>query len=164
MVSVSESLLTESATADHLNKYISIDTKSSPPTPLPRIVRMIHCALAARSRLVPSRVRDSVMTNLRNLLASPEMVGLSSTQSLGSVQVLTLLCLCDDLNHADGLMASEAAWRNAGLASRTAFSVVGSSSGASSSPGLAPEHILNSYPVLSSQSSVQDLGCLYLYG
>ncbi|OCF35093.1 hypothetical protein I316_03133 [Kwoniella heveanensis BCC8398] len=123
VISVSESLLADKATPAHVDKYAAVDPRSTPPTPLPHIVRMVHCAIASCSRDVPERIRQSVRTSLHSLLLGPEMVKLTSTRCLGSVQVLLLLSMCEDLNGSDAGEARETAWQNIGTASRTAFAL-----------------------------------------
>ncbi|WWC87422.1 uncharacterized protein L201_002311 [Kwoniella dendrophila CBS 6074] len=94
VISVSESLLAVKANDSHVDKYAAVDPRSTPPTPLPLIVRMIHCAVAS---------------DLGNCL--------------GSVQVLILLSLCDDLNGANAGDASENVWQNVGTAARMGFAL-----------------------------------------
>lgn len=122
VISVSESLLADKASDEHVAKYASVDR--NPPTPLPHIVRMIHCTIAALSREVPSGIRENVVTSLHRLLAGPEMAKIASTRCLGSVQVYILLSMCDDLNRSGGLGGEEAVWQNVGNAVRMGFGIV----------------------------------------
>lgn len=122
IISVSESLLADKASEEHVAKYASVDR--NPPTPLPHIVRMIHCAIAAASRDVPADVRKCVLSSLHRLLAGPEMAKITATRCLGTVQVLILLSMCDDLNGSNAIGASEAVWQNVGTAARIGFGIV----------------------------------------
>jgi hypothetical protein len=124
VISVSESLLADKATDEHVNKYAAIDPHSTPPTPLPHIVRMIHCAIASRSRTVPTHIQQSILSSLHNLLSGPEMAKVVTSRSLGNIQVLLLLAMCDDLNGADAVGANETVWQNVGTAVRMAFGIV----------------------------------------
>lgn len=85
---------------------------------------MIHCAIASRARDVPEAIRQSILTSLHNLLLGPEMAKVASTRCLGSVQVLLLLSMCDELHAADAVQARENAWQNVGTAIRMAFAIV----------------------------------------
>lgn len=122
IISVSESLLADKASDEHVAKYASVDR--NPPTPLPHMVRMIHCAIAATSREVPQDVRNSVLTSLHRLLAGPEMAKIAATRCLGTVQVLILLSMCEDLNGPNAVGAGEAVWQNVGSAIRIGFGIV----------------------------------------
>jgi hypothetical protein len=119
---VSESLLADKASDDHVAKFASIDP--NPPTPLPHIVRMIHCALAASSRTVSHNIRDNVKSSLHRLLAGPEMAKIVNTRCLGSIQVLVLLSMNDDLNGPSAVGATESVWQNVGNATRMGFGIV----------------------------------------
>ncbi|GFZ44923.1 hypothetical protein JCM24511_02649 [Saitozyma sp. JCM 24511] len=123
VISVSESLLADKATDEHVNKYAAIDPHSTPPTPLPHIVRMIHCAIASRSRTVPTHIQQSILSSLHSLLSGPEMAKIVTSRSLGNIQVLLLLAMCDDLNGADAVAANETVWQNVGTAIRMAFGI-----------------------------------------
>ncbi|WWC93569.1 hypothetical protein V866_000404 [Kwoniella sp. B9012] len=118
VISVSESLLADKASAAHVDKYAAVDPRSTPPTPLPLIVRMIHCAVAAQSRDVPEYIRRSLTSSLHSLMTGPEMQKLANTRCLGSIQVLLLLSMCEDLNSPDAGDASENVWQNVGTAAR----------------------------------------------
>lgn len=122
VISVSESLLADKASDDHVAKYASVDRH--PPTPLPHIVRMIHCAIAAASRDLPADIRSNVWASLHRLLTGPEMTKIAATRCLGTVQVLILLSMCDDLNGPSAVGASEAVWQNVGSAIRMGFGIV----------------------------------------
>jgi len=124
VISVSESLLADRANESHVSKYAPVDPNSTPGTPLPQIVRMIHCAVASRSREVPETIRRSILSSLHSLLLGPEMAKIASTRCLGSIQVLMLLSMCDDLLAADGTQARENQWQNVGTAVRMAFAIV----------------------------------------
>ncbi|KAK6910692.1 hypothetical protein I203_104724 [Kwoniella mangroviensis CBS 8507] len=102
----------------HVDKYAAVDPRSTPPTPLPLIVRMIHCAVAAQSRDVPEYIRKSLTSSLHSLMTGPEMQKLANTRCLGSIQVLLLLTMCEDLNSPDAGDASENVWQNVGTAAR----------------------------------------------
>nr|XP_019044460.1 hypothetical protein I302_06371 [Kwoniella bestiolae CBS 10118]OCF23390.1 hypothetical protein I302_06371 [Kwoniella bestiolae CBS 10118] len=123
LISVSESLLADKASAAHVDKYAAVDPRSTPPTPLPLIVRMIHCAIAARSRDVPEHIQKSLLSSLHSLLLGPEMQKLAATRCLGSIQVLLLLSMCEDLNGPDAGDASENVWQNVGTAARMGFAL-----------------------------------------
>ncbi|KAL7423535.1 hypothetical protein Q5752_001115 [Cryptotrichosporon argae] len=123
VISVSESLLADKASDEHVTKYAAIDPHSTPPTPLPHIVRMIHCAIASRSRAVPERVRQSVLASLHNLVSGAEMAKVVASRSLGNIQVLILLSMCDDLNAPDPIGAEETVWQNVGRAIRMALAI-----------------------------------------
>lgn len=124
VISVSESLLADRANESHVTKYAPVDPNSTPGTPLPQIVRMIHCAVASRSREVPEAIRRSILASLHSLLLGPEMAKIASTRCLGSIQVLMLLSMCDDLLAPDGTQARENQWQNIGTAVRMAFAIV----------------------------------------
>ena len=85
---------------------------------------MIHCAIAAVSRDVPSGIRNSVISSLHRLLSGPEMAKIVATRCLGTVQVLVLLSMCDDLNGSSAVGASETVWQNVGSAIRIGFGIV----------------------------------------
>lgn len=149
------SLLADQATEDHVSRYAAVDPASTPPTPLPHIVRMIHCALAARSRDVPEEIRKHVLTALHSLLTGPEMTKIIATNCLASVQVLMLLSMCDDLNGSDAGAADGAVWRNVGTAIRIATYIVSSLSLPGSLDaerlGLASQCITQSCSILSAE-------------
>lgn len=107
-----------------MHKYAAIDSHSTPPTPLPQVVRLIHCALASLSREVPAEIRDSVLEKLLALLPGPEMSEICRIDCLGSIQVLLLLSMSDELNGADSGSGAAAVWRNVGTATRMASAIV----------------------------------------
>nr|XP_018263463.1 uncharacterized protein I303_03332 [Kwoniella dejecticola CBS 10117]OBR85621.1 hypothetical protein I303_03332 [Kwoniella dejecticola CBS 10117] len=123
VISVSESLLADKANDAHVDKFAAVDPKSTPPTPLPLIVRMIHCAIASRSREVPEYIQRSLQSSLHSLLLGPEMQKLVTTRCLGSIQVLVLLSMCEDLCGANAGDASENVWHNIGMAARMGFAL-----------------------------------------
>ena len=163
IISVSESLLADKASDEHVAKYASVDR--NPPTPLPHIVRMIHCAIAAASRNVPADVRSSVFTSLHRLLTGPEMTKISTTRCLGTVQVLLLLSMCDDLNGSSAVGASETVWQNVGSAIRMGFGIVGLTARlAVDVLGIASECVARSDPILPAESPSARLGSLHRNG
>jgi hypothetical protein len=85
---------------------------------------MIHCAIASRSRTVPTHIQQSILSSLHHLLSGPEMAKIVTSRSLGNIQVLLLLAMCDDLNGADAVGANETVWQNVGTAVRMAFGIV----------------------------------------
>lgn len=85
---------------------------------------MIHCAIAALSRDVPTEIRSNVLSSLHRLLSGPEMSKIAATRCLGSVQVYVLLSMCNDLNRPGGLGSEEVVWHNVGNAIRMAFGIV----------------------------------------
>lgn len=85
---------------------------------------MIHCAIAAASRDLPADIRNNVWASLHRLLTGPEMTKIALTRCLGTVQVLILLSMCDDLNGPSAVGASEAVWQNVGSAIRMGFGIV----------------------------------------
>jgi hypothetical protein len=52
------------------------------------------------------------------------MAKVVTSRSLGNIQVLLLLAMCDDLNGADAVGANETVWQNVGTAVRMAFGIV----------------------------------------
>jgi len=163
IISVSESLLADKASDDHVAKYASVDR--NPPTPLPHIVRMIHCAIAAASRDLPANVRDNVLASLHRLLTGPEMTKIAATRCLGTVQVLILLSMCDDLNGSSAVGASEAVWQNVGSAIRMGFGIVSVlSRSVLTNAGLTSQYLACSNTILSAQPSFASLGSLYRHG
>ncbi|WWC69091.1 uncharacterized protein I206_103027 [Kwoniella pini CBS 10737] len=123
VISVSESLLADKANDAHVDKYAPVDPKSTPPTPLPLVVRMLHCAIASRSREVPESIQRSLQSSLHSLLLGPEMQRVASARCLGSIQVLVLLSMCEDLCAPDAADASENVWQNIGIAARMGFAL-----------------------------------------
>ena len=65
------------------------------------------------------------MSSLHRLLSGPEMAKIVATRCLGTVQVLVLLSMCDDLNGSSAVGASETVWQNVGSAIRIGFGIVG---------------------------------------
>ena len=121
---MSESLLTDKVSEEHVSKFAAIDPNSVPPTPLPNLVRMIHCAIAARSRDVPEHIRQSLLSAVHGLRNGPEITKIIASRSLASIQVLLSLSVCDDLNNPDANEALEVVWQNVGAAARIGFGIV----------------------------------------
>ena len=80
---------------------MELHPNSTPPTPLPAVVRVIHCALAAMSREVPEDIRRHTLALLQHHLDSKDYSKLYCTPSLSSIQVLVLLTMNDELNEID---------------------------------------------------------------
>lgn len=164
VISVSESLLADKANESHVDKYAAVDPNSTPSTPLPHIVRMIHCAIASRARDVPETIRQSILTSLHSLLLGPEMAKVASVRCLGSVQVLLLLSMCDELHAADAVQARENAWQNVGTAIRMGFAIVCLFLPAMLTPGITSACIRQSNTILSAQSPSKGMGCSHYHG
>lgn len=135
------------------------------------MVRLIHCALASLSREVPAEIRDNVLEKLLALLPGPEMSEISRIDCLGSIQVLLLLSMSDELNGADSGSGAAAVWRNVGTATRMASAIVSDPRAMSvvmlnpadvlSSVGPPQKCIDQSYPVLPAEQTLPGLGSLY---
>lgn len=97
--------------------------------------------MAARSRDVPLRIRESLLSTLHALLAGPEMAKIIASRSLGSVQVLLLLSMCDDLNGPDAAVTTETVWQNIGTAIRTAIGIVSRDEYRADGIGTSPERV-----------------------
>ncbi|KAL7421070.1 hypothetical protein Q5752_003954 [Cryptotrichosporon argae] len=119
VISKHESMLNDEPDAKYCEQFIELHHSSTPPTPLPEVVRIIHCALAAMSRTVPHGVRQRLLSALHGVLLGPSFARLSSISTLASVQVLVLLCMCDELNGDDTYLSSSM-WLKLGTAIRMA--------------------------------------------
>lgn len=163
VISVSESLLADRANQTHVDKYAQVDPNSTPPTPLPHIVRMIHCAIASRSRDVPFGIRASILHSLHNLLQGPEFLRIASTRCLASVQVLMLLNMCDEIHAPDGIQARENLWQHLGTAVKSAFAIVSPMS-LQLTIGTASTRVYEPCAIFPAKQAVESLGSLPEYG
>lgn len=118
------SVLADKADEEHVQKFSQVNSTSIPATPLPKIVRLVHIALAAQSREVPGEIRNSLLSTLHALLAGPDVIKMMATSCLNTIQVLLLIGMNEDLNGPEGSDVKGAVWRNIGSALRMAFSIV----------------------------------------
>nr|XP_018260629.1 uncharacterized protein I303_07555 [Kwoniella dejecticola CBS 10117]OBR82787.1 hypothetical protein I303_07555 [Kwoniella dejecticola CBS 10117] len=116
VISKHESLINDQPDEKYWERFVEMHHNSAPPTPLPGIVRIIHCALAAMSREVPSDIRQNILSTLQNLLVGPELDRIRRTSTIASVQVLVSLTICDELS-GNGISSS---WLQLGEAIRMA--------------------------------------------
>jgi len=93
------------------------------------------------------------------------MTKISTTRCLGTVQVLLLLSMCDDLNGSSAVGASETVWQNVGSAIRMGFGIVGLTARlAVDVLGIASECVARSDPILPAESPSARLGSLHRNG
>ncbi|WWD18843.1 hypothetical protein CI109_103298 [Kwoniella shandongensis] len=95
-------------------------TNSGPPTPLPPVVRLIHCTISSLSRDVPPSIRRSLLSALHEHLDNGEIAALSKTSSLANAQVLLLLSMNLELHAHEGSSAVSLLWQRAGVGLRMA--------------------------------------------
>lgn len=101
-------------------RYNTWSYNSTPPTPIPRVVRLIHCALASLSREVPYKIRHSILTALHEHLNNGESAKLSQTTTLANAQVLILLGMNQDLHSYEESTAMSMMWQRVGTGLRMA--------------------------------------------
>ncbi|WVW84359.1 hypothetical protein I302_106393 [Kwoniella bestiolae CBS 10118] len=70
---------------------------STPPTPLPRILRLIICAVPAQWRAVPKDIRQSLRVTISSQLEDPKASTCLRASSLGNLQTLSVLAMSADL-------------------------------------------------------------------
>ncbi|WWC94419.1 hypothetical protein V866_001261 [Kwoniella sp. B9012] len=89
---------------------------STPPTPLPRILRLIICAVPAQWRAVPKDIRQSLRVTISSQLEDHKTSAFLRASSLGNLQTLSVLSMSSDL-----LPASKYEnWINTGMTIRMA--------------------------------------------
>ncbi|KAK8864133.1 hypothetical protein IAR55_001379 [Kwoniella newhampshirensis] len=93
---------------------------STPPSPLPPVVRLIHCTLASLSRDVPSTIRRSLLSALHEYLEGGQIAAVSKLSSLPHAQVLLLLSMNMELHSNEGSSAISMTWQRAGVGIRMA--------------------------------------------
>lgn len=106
-------------------RYNTWSYNSTPPTPIPHVVRLIHCALASLSREVPYKIRHSILTALHEHLNNGESAKLSQTTTLANAQVLILLGMNQDLHSYEESTAMSMMWQRVGTGLRMATELVG---------------------------------------
>ncbi|TYJ58425.1 hypothetical protein B9479_000971 [Cryptococcus floricola] len=103
-----------------LDRYSAWDPNSSPPTSIPRIIRLLHCSLSSLSRLTPSSIRHALLSALHKHLRDGEGERLVSQSTIASSQVLVLMGMNHDLHGYEESRAASAMWQRTGTAIRMA--------------------------------------------
>ncbi|ORY28188.1 fungal-specific transcription factor domain-domain-containing protein [Naematelia encephala] len=88
---------------------------SIPPTPLPRLLRLIVCSVPAQWRAVPKEIRESLHVTLQSQMDGGGGSALMRTSSLGNVQTLLVLAISLEV-----LRTRRESWLTVGLAIRMA--------------------------------------------
>ncbi|WVQ84259.1 hypothetical protein IAT38_006411 [Cryptococcus sp. DSM 104549] len=101
--------------------YTTWSFNSTPPSPMPHIVRLIHWCLPALSRDTPQPIRHSLLSTLHEHLDSGEIARLSGTTTLANAQVLVLLSMNQDLNSYEESTAVSMQWQRVGTGLRMAL-------------------------------------------
>ncbi|ODO00094.1 hypothetical protein I350_06719 [Cryptococcus amylolentus CBS 6273] len=103
-----------------LDRYSGWDPNSSPPTSIPRIIRLLHCSLSSLSRLTPTSIRHALLSALHKHLRDGESERLVSQSTIASSQVLVLMGMNHDLHGYEESRAASAMWKRTGTAIRMA--------------------------------------------
>ncbi|WVQ73493.1 hypothetical protein IAR50_003065 [Cryptococcus sp. DSM 104548] len=122
VISASESALTKSKEppGGWLDRYSAWNPNSSPPTSIPRIIRLLHCTLSSLSRLTPPRIRHALLSALHKHLRDGEAERLAAQSTIASSQVLVLMGMNSDLHGYEEPRAASAMWQRTGMGIRMA--------------------------------------------
>ncbi|WVQ78697.1 hypothetical protein IAT38_000784 [Cryptococcus sp. DSM 104549] len=90
------------------------DINSTPPSPLPRLLRLVVCAVPAQWRSVPRDIRQSLRLTLASQLDGMAGLGLTRASSLGNLQTMLVLSMSTEVLET----SRRESWLNVGLAIR----------------------------------------------
>nr|XP_019007474.1 uncharacterized protein I206_07732 [Kwoniella pini CBS 10737]OCF46255.1 hypothetical protein I206_07732 [Kwoniella pini CBS 10737] len=119
VVTVSESMGREQPPDTFWQYYTMKDYDSTPHSPLPKIVRLVHYGLASMSRAVPVPIRQSIIRAVREEL--DDTLQPSRQNSLSTVQLLVSLFISLDLHHDNPTESRSLLWQRVGTGIRGAF-------------------------------------------
>nr|XP_019043146.1 hypothetical protein I302_07717 [Kwoniella bestiolae CBS 10118]OCF22076.1 hypothetical protein I302_07717 [Kwoniella bestiolae CBS 10118] len=103
--------------------YTMKENDSTPHSPLPKIVRLVHYGLASMSRSVPTAIRKSIVKAVREELDATSQT--SKQTSLSTVQLLITLSISLELHDDDPTENRSLLWQRTGSGIRGALDMYG---------------------------------------
>lgn len=92
---LTSSLGPNGSTPDFLESFVHFHSDSTPPTPLPPVIRLVLCAIPAMSRTVPVSVREGLLLAVNTALDSMDFsLGMAS---LANIQLHLMMSVNDNL-------------------------------------------------------------------